>query len=136
MLVARMRTTATVGSTAGGLIGLRPIRELFLKRGQIGGNGSCKSAIILSRTKLNISVLSSSAQICHAPPGQMVIEVHPPDSFHESFARGKFDTDGFMGKWHVVYSTLPMWKIRFSCALLEHTIYALDILVRTRGTSP
>ncbi|KAG8697800.1 hypothetical protein FRC09_007637 [Ceratobasidium sp. 395] len=38
--------------------------------------------------------------------------VHPPDSFHPSLSRDEFDIDKFMGKWHVIQSTLPLWKNR------------------------
>ncbi|QRV82493.1 hypothetical protein RhiJN_10508 [Ceratobasidium sp. AG-Ba] len=38
--------------------------------------------------------------------------VHPPDSFHSSLSRDEFDIDKFMGKWHVIWSTLPLWKSR------------------------
>ncbi|KAG9095385.1 hypothetical protein FS749_010543 [Ceratobasidium sp. UAMH 11750] len=40
------------------------------------------------------------------------VVVHPPDSFHSSLGRDEFDIDKFMGKWHVVQSTLPLWKSR------------------------
>ncbi|KAB5589816.1 mitochondrial carrier [Ceratobasidium theobromae] len=40
------------------------------------------------------------------------ITIHQPDSFHPSFSRDEFDVDGFMGKWYVVWSTLPLWKSR------------------------
>ncbi|KAF8305157.1 hypothetical protein DL93DRAFT_371183 [Clavulina sp. PMI_390] len=38
------------------------------------------------------------------------IEIHPPDSFHASLSRENFDIDKFMGKWHVLHSSLPLWK--------------------------
>ncbi|CAE6437027.1 unnamed protein product [Rhizoctonia solani] len=46
------------------------------------------------------------------PSSQPSITVHHPDSFHPSLSRERFDIDKFMGKWHVVSSTLPLWKSR------------------------
>ncbi|KAK8864435.1 hypothetical protein IAR55_001684 [Kwoniella newhampshirensis] len=45
-----------------------------------------------------------------APTASMT--VHPPASAHPSLADspGGFDRSWFMGKWGVVWSTLPMWK--------------------------
>ncbi|EUC54727.1 TrfA domain protein, putative [Rhizoctonia solani AG-3 Rhs1AP] len=40
------------------------------------------------------------------------IIIHQPDSFHPSLSREQFDIEKFMGKWHVVQSTLPLWKSR------------------------
>ncbi|CAE6459238.1 unnamed protein product [Rhizoctonia solani] len=38
------------------------------------------------------------------------IMIHQPDSFHLSLSREHFDIKKFMGKWHVIQSTLPLWK--------------------------
>ncbi|KAF8701070.1 hypothetical protein RHS03_06575, partial [Rhizoctonia solani] len=46
------------------------------------------------------------------PSSQPSIIVHHPDSFHPSLSRERFDIDKFMGKWHVISSTLPLWKSR------------------------
>jgi len=38
------------------------------------------------------------------------VSVHPPNSFAPSLCAPNFDITTFMGRWQVVYSTLPMWK--------------------------
>lgn len=46
------------------------------------------------------------------------VEIHPPDSFHPSLSKDNFDIGKVMGTWHVVYSTLPLWKVNMnSCGL-------------------
>jgi len=38
----------------------------------------------------------------------MLVRIFPPsDERHDDF---EFDLDGFMGKWYVTHSTLPLWK--------------------------
>jgi len=37
-------------------------------------------------------------------------EIHSPNSEHPSLSREGFNIVGFMGKWYVVHSTLPLWK--------------------------
>ncbi|KAJ1305713.1 hypothetical protein OPQ81_010448 [Rhizoctonia solani] len=46
------------------------------------------------------------------PSSQPEIMIHQPDSFNPSLSREQFDIDKFMGKWHVIRSTLPLWKSR------------------------
>ncbi|KZS98418.1 hypothetical protein SISNIDRAFT_481162 [Sistotremastrum niveocremeum HHB9708] len=38
------------------------------------------------------------------------VVVHPPNSDHPSLTNAEFPIDKFMRKWHVIQSTLPMWK--------------------------
>ncbi|KAH7322326.1 hypothetical protein B0J17DRAFT_683653 [Rhizoctonia solani] len=52
------------------------------------------------------------------------VMIHQPDSFHPSLSRESFDIERFMGKWHVIYSTLPLWKSRSDVTI---TYSALDI---------
>ncbi|RSH86797.1 uncharacterized protein EHS24_005069 [Apiotrichum porosum] len=46
------------------------------------------------------------------PPVQNQIRIHTPESDAPELANGPngFDRKKFMGAWHVVWSTLPMWK--------------------------
>jgi hypothetical protein len=41
------------------------------------------------------------------------MKIHRPGSDHPSLAdvSGGFDRTWFMGRWGVVWSTLPMWKV-------------------------
>ncbi|CUA74098.1 hypothetical protein RSOLAG22IIIB_10986 [Rhizoctonia solani] len=50
--------------------------------------------------------------------------IHQPDSFHPSLSREQFDIDKFMGKWHVIHSTLPLWKSRSDVTITYSRIQA------------
>ena len=40
------------------------------------------------------------------------IELHAPDSTGvAALSKEQFPYDAFMGKWHVVWSTLPLWNV-------------------------
>lgn len=40
------------------------------------------------------------------------IQLYPPDSTDvPSLSKEVFPYDAFMGKWHVVWSTLPLWNV-------------------------
>ena len=40
------------------------------------------------------------------------IELHAPDSTGvAALSKEHFPYDAFMGKWHVVWSTLPLWNV-------------------------
>jgi len=38
------------------------------------------------------------------------VVIHAPDSFHPSLSRSELDIDALMGKWHVIFSSLPLWN--------------------------
>ncbi|KAF8593086.1 hypothetical protein BDV93DRAFT_530017, partial [Ceratobasidium sp. AG-I] len=62
---------------------------------------------------------------------QPKVQIHQPDSCHPSFSREEFDIDKFMGKWHVIQSTLPLWKSR-----TDVTITYNPIASATPSTTP
>ncbi|CAE6419953.1 unnamed protein product [Rhizoctonia solani] len=57
------------------------------------------------------------------PSSHPAIMIHQPDSFHSSLSREQFDVDKFMGKWHVVQSTLPLWKSRSDVTITYSPIH-------------
>lgn len=46
------------------------------------------------------------------------IHIYPPNSNAAELSAGQFPLDKFLGSWHVVWSTLPLWKV--SCPLHIH----------------
>jgi hypothetical protein len=39
------------------------------------------------------------------------IQIHPPNSNAAELSVAQFPLDKFLGSWHVVWSTLPLWKV-------------------------
>ncbi|CAE6468704.1 unnamed protein product [Rhizoctonia solani] len=58
------------------------------------------------------------------PSSHPAVMIHQPDSFHSSLSREQFEIERFMGKWHVVHSTLSLWKSRSDVTI---TYSGLDI---------
>lgn len=62
------------------------------------------------------------------------IHINPPNTTSaEELSAGVFPYDKFMGTWNVVWSTLPLWKVRDGGRACGYNGLALSTLFRTRS---
>jgi hypothetical protein len=71
---------------------------------QIPSTGSTGIAHRFYRT---LSDTSQPASTMSDPP----VQIFPPDSDTAQLSVEQFPLDKFLGTWHVVWSTLPLWKV-------------------------
>lgn len=74
---------------------------------------------------------STSLNVGSAAQSQRQIQIHLPNSTGiEALSADKFPYEEFMGRWEVVWSTLPLWKVsdRFPALL-----YFVSLGMRSRS---